>query len=292
MKKVIYTLLALPLLFTSCKEEMGTMPGTDKDPNVVLYTYEPADENLNPDNDVTVRFATNNATKEVYYLVEDAATVDAAIESSGEGPWVSKVLESGSKITVNGAENVEVDVTGIIGLKYILAVATDGVKGEKLSKIAFRGLEWETVTTGTFQYGSALTFLPISGTVGSLDVCTTNKLLYRIKDAFGTGSHLKLNVINGSNEEDEDGEYVLFRVVEQKTPFSVSFADGTVSEVTVEDVGYWQNNASFVTSATTNYCNIMYLSDGYVMANIAWMSTKGCLAYGAFDTKTCVFIPD
>ena len=44
MKKLIYSLLALPmLLLGSCKEELGTEPGTDSNPVVTLYAYEPTD---------------------------------------------------------------------------------------------------------------------------------------------------------------------------------------------------------------------------------------------------------
>ena len=290
MKKILYSLLALPMLFMgSCKEEMGTEPGTDPNPAVTLYTYTPADENLNPDNDVTVRFATNSATREVYYLVEDAAEVDKAIEAGSEDSYVQKVLNSGTKISVNGAENVEIDLTGITGLKYILAVASNGSAGQKLSKIAFRGLEWEYVMDGVLMYGP--TFVP-QGANSSLEICTTDKNLYRIKNAFGEGYHMKFELLADKTGKDEDGEYVLFRVPSAKTPFKVNLADGTTHDLSVEDVGYWQGNASFVTSETS-YCNIFYPQSGYAIINLAWMLEDGrCVGYGAMNANTSQFLPN
>lgn len=290
MKKIFYSLLALPmLLMGSCKEEMGTEPGTDPNPAVTLYTYTPADENLNPDNDVTVRFSTNSATREVYYLVEDAAEVDKAIEAGSEDTYIQKVLNSGSKISVNGAESVEVDITGIAGLKYILAVASNGSAGQKLSKIAFRGLEWEYVLDGSLMYGP--TFVP-QGADATLEICTTDKNLYRIKNAFGEGYHMKFELLADKTGKDEDGEYVLFRVPLQKTPFKVSLSDGTTHDLSVEDVGYWQGNASFVTSETS-YCNIFYPADGYAIINLAWMLEDGrCVGYGAMNANTSQFLPN
>ncbi len=291
MKKLIYSLLALPvLLMGSCKEDMGTDPGTDPNPAVTLYTYAPADENLNPDNDVTVRFATNSATREVYYLIEDAAEVDKALETGSEDSYVQKVLNSGTKISVNGAENVEVDVTGITGLKYILAVASNGGTSHKLSKIAFRGLEWEYVLDGTLYYG--VSFVPNQGAYGSLEVCTTDKNLYRIKDAFGAGYNLKMELLADKKGKDEDGEYVLFRVPLQKTPFRVSLADGTTHDLSVEDVGYWQGNASFNTSESGYHC-MFYPADGYAIINLAWMLEDGrCVGYGEMNANTSQFVPN
>lgn len=72
MKKYIESLLLLcvaAFTLTACSEEEGTNPGGDGNPNVVVYQYTPS-QPYNADNDITLRFATNNKVEAVYYLSE------------------------------------------------------------------------------------------------------------------------------------------------------------------------------------------------------------------------------
>ena len=97
------------LALWSCKADEGTEPGHDSTPAVTVYTYTPADANLNPDNDVTVRFATNSATSEVYYMYQLTSEVEKEINTNGEAAYIEKVISNGEKISVNGASSVDIE---------------------------------------------------------------------------------------------------------------------------------------------------------------------------------------
>lgn len=288
MKKYLYAILALPMLMMwGCKAEEGSEPGTDPYPAVTLFTYTPTNATLNPDNDVTVRFATNSKTREVYYLVKPTKDVDEALKG-GEQQVISEIVQNGQKLSFNGAGYVDVDVTGIVGPNYILAVASDGANGKTFSKIAFTGLEWEVVTQGTLYY--AQSFLASQGAACTLEQCVQQPTLYRLHNAFGQESNLKLELLSKGGT-DADGPYKLLRIPEASTPFTVTFNDGTISDVWVEDIGYWQNSAGFVTDES-GYHNVMYMNSHYCVLNIAWMTVNGCVSYGAWNSATSEFIPD
>jgi hypothetical protein len=245
MKKYIYKLgIALIAMTTiaSCSEEEGTNPGNDSKPAVTVYQYKPS-RPYNSDNDITIRFATNNKTTEAYYLAEKSTDREARITSIGEEAYADYVIANGTKLNdVDGESNVDVTLTDMYGEYTITAVAVGG--GVKASaKAIFVGLDWTTVATGTYQF--SVIGARVSGVASNpavLQVCTTDDKLYRFKDVFGSGYHLKINLINLTGT-DADGEYRFFRVPVAETPFTY----GNYGAVSVRDVGYWQGNDGFVT---------------------------------------------
>lgn len=283
MKKYIYAIAALPMLaLWSCKADEGTEPGHDSTPAVTVYTYTPADADLNPDNEVTVRFATNSATSEVYYMYQLTSEVEKEINTNGEAAYIEKVISNGEKISVNGASSVDIDLIDLHGTNTISAVAV-GKNGKSIGKASFTGLDWEQKKLGTFYVQQA--FIGVKETECALEICTTNNSLYRLRDVFGTGYSMKMQLLDVQGE-DEDGVYTLFRVPASNTPWQVKLSSGAICDVFVEDIGYWQGNASFVTGVS-GYENGFY-EDGSAFFRLAWMADGvGCVSY----TSPSFFIP-
>ena len=247
MKKYIIMSLAaaLTFCFTSCKEDNGTEPGTDSQPAATIYTYEPSAP-LNPDNDVNIRFVCNSKTSEAYYLVEK--TTEKEAHKMSEAAYADFVVANGTKLQLtedkhSGGKVSEVTVAGLLGDYTITAVAANGGTKTSATK-TFRGLMWEDVVTGTYMYSNA-NVQSLMGEITSrpttLQICTTDETLYRFKDAFGEGMHLKINLLPDLVGEDEGGVYTFFRVKDQM----ISEFQG--NKVYVRDLGYWQGNDSFVT---------------------------------------------
>lgn len=291
MNKFKYALMALPLaLLGACSAEEGTEPGTDKTPEVTVYTYDVVDPSLNPDNDVWVRFATNSAAREVYYLVEKESDVEAFVNANGEQAYINKVVETGTKFTVEGAQNVDVNITDIHGDCVISAVAYNGATGKR-GKAYFTGLDWSDVVEGTFYIQQA--FISTQSTFATLQVCDQDETLYRVENAFGEGYSVKMQMlkVKGKDPDQPDGTpgdvYTLFRIPEAKTPFAVRLSSTPDPQALwVQDIGYWQNNASFVTSVS-GYENGMY-EDYSAFFQFAWMAGSiGCVS---FETPSW-FIP-
>ena len=283
MKKYIYAIAVLPLLsLWSCSADEGTEPGHDSKPAVTVYTYTPSDPNLNPDNDVAVRFATNSATSDVYYLYQPTTEVKAAIKNNGESAFIDNVIANGEKISVNGASNVDINLTGLRGENTICAVAV-GNNNKRLATATFTGLDWEQVKLGVFHINQA--FIGVKETECALEICKTDDSLYRLKDVFGEGYSMKMQLIDVQGK-DEDGVYTLFRIPASNTPWQVRFQSGEDSTLFAEDIGYWQGNAAFVTGVT-GYENGFY-EDGSAFFRIAWMADGvGCIG---FETPS-FFIP-
>lgn len=262
LKKYIMILAAAPLLW-SCSADMGSEPGTDPNPAVTLYTYAPAEGN--PDNDITVRFVTNNKTSSVKYLVAPSAEV----KDLSETQLLSKVETDGKTIdNLSGNSFADITLTDLYGDYTIAAVANGSSLG---NRVTFTGLSWELIKEGTFHLENEK--IPVEATDAALEVCTTDPSLYRIKDAFGEGYSLKLNLLDLSGE-DEGGKFTLFRVKSQPTPWTF----GNYGQISVYDVGYWQGNEAFVTGLT-NYANFLY-EDGYVAACLVWYVSAGYINYG------------
>ncbi|MDE7419779.1 MAG: hypothetical protein K2N35_06185 [Muribaculaceae bacterium] len=260
--KYIMTLAAAPMLW-ACSADMGTDPGTDPQPAVTLYTYAPAEGN--PDNDVTVRFVTNSRASSVKYLLlpsSDAATLD-------EGQLLSKVESEGKPVENLGSNSyADITLTDIHGAYTIAAVANGTTLGNKAT---FTGLSWNLIKEGVFYLNNSA--LPVESTETALEVCSTDPKLYRIRDAFGEGYSLKLNLLN-FQAEDEGGKFTLFRVQDQATPWTF----GDYGQIFVYDVGYWQGNEGYVTDLT-NYCNYLYES-GAVDVCLVWHVAAGYINYG------------
>ena len=236
---------ALTFCFTSCKEDNGTEPGTDSQPAATIYTYEPSAP-LNPDNDVNIRFVCNSKTSEAYYLVEK--TTEKEAHKMSEAAYADFVVANGTKLQLtedkhSGGKVSEVTVAGLLGDYTITAVAANGGTKTSATK-TFRGLMWEDVVTGTYMYSNAnVQFLmgEITSRPTTLQICTTDETLYRFKDAFGEGMHLKINLLPDLVDEDEGGVYTFFRVKDQM----ISEFQG--NKVYVRDIGYWQGDDKYVT---------------------------------------------
>lgn len=274
MKKYIYSLfmafLAVATMI-SCTEDEGTEPGNDSNPAITLYQYSVSKPN-NPDNDVALRFATNNRVSEVYYLAEKTEEREAYIKANGEDAYWDYVVEKGTKLTeVSGASNIDVVITDLYGEYTITAVATSG--GVKASaKTVFTGLEWEDVVAGTYQFSEVSAPLSgVSSTPTVLQVCTTDANLYRFKDVFGAGYHMKINLIN-FKATDKDGEYQFFRVPVAETPFTFK----NYGNVSVRDIGYWQGNDAFVTEG--GYESGMY-ADYFCFVYVQYFVEAGSIGY-------------
>lgn len=277
MKKYIESLLLLcvaAFTLTACSEEEGTNPGGDGNPNVVVYQYTPSLP-YNADNDVTLRFATNNKVEAVYYLSEPEADYNTHISEMGEAGYNDYVVENGTQVEgIEGQSNVDVTLTGLMGTYYITAVAVSGNQ-KKAYTTTFTGLAWEDVVSGTYIFNAQ----PVSGsalglpnTVTTLQVCTTDETLYRFKDLFGEGYSMKLNMLDLQGQ-DESGTYRFFRVPEMATPYSY----GSYGQISVMDIGYLQGDESFVTAG--GYESGMY-EDGSCFVMVAYTVSAGYLVYG------------
>lgn len=257
-------LAAAPMLW-ACSADEGSMPGSDPTPSVTVYTYTPTEGN--PDNDVTVRFVTNNKVTSVKYLVVPSADVKDMSESS----LLSKV-ESEGKIVDNLGSNsyADVTVTDLYGDYTIAAVANGSTLGNRMT---FFGLSWNLVKEGTFYYNNTIvpTIAGIESVEASLEVCTTDPNLYRINGVFGEGTSLKMDMLNIQGE-DADGVYRFFRVKQTATPWTY----GDYGTVSVRDIGYWQNNESFVTSG--GYESGLY-ANGNAFFYLQWNVSAGNLGY-------------
>lgn len=248
MKKYISSIMVLfaLLAFTACSEDHGTTPGSDAKPSVTAYSYE-VTAPLNPDNDVNVRFVFNNKTTEAYYLAEK--TADKEARELTEDAYAAYVVANGQELDLEDDLQSEgyisdLVLTGLYGEYTITAVA---VSGSTLSSASttFTGLDWADVVEGTYYFSNPNTqFLlgNITSRPTTLQVCTTDETLYRFKDVFSTGNHLKINLLPDYTATDADGTYTFFRVKDQKIGVQYGGQD-----VAVRDVGYWQGDDSFIT---------------------------------------------
>lgn len=280
MKRYIYSLFSLLLvaaLMTSCVKEEGTEPGNDPNPAITVYKYQ-VSKPLNEDNDVALRFAANSKTTEAYYLAEKTADKESRIASTGEEAYKEYVVSNGTKISgISGASDADITLTDLYGEYTITAVAVGG--GAKASAAtAFNGLEWTDLAKGTYHFFNS-DRIGISSNPATLQVCTTDDKLYRFKDVFATGYHMKINLLSLKGE-DADGEYTFFRVPVTDTPFTY----GDHGIVSVRDIGYWQGSDAWVTD--NGYESGMY-ADYSCFIFIQYFVAAGSLGYD-YD----FFIPD
>lgn len=246
MKKYIYASLfavAAMLTATSCEEDcLGTIEGNDSKPSVLVYKYEVSSPN-NPDNDTQIRFVANSAIESAYYLVEK--TADAESHGLGTDAYADYVIANGTKLDVAAGKDEDLLLKDLYGPYTISAV---GVKGsaKAISSQQFVGLDWETVCKGTF-----LNTLPnLAALYGAetiedveLQVCTTDKYLYRLKDLFAKGYSIKLDLLPDYTATDEVGTYTYVRIRPQETGI-VHPSHGMFS---IRDIGYWQGSAAWIT---------------------------------------------
>lgn len=268
INKYLTILAAAPMLW-ACSADEGAMPGNDPKAAVTIYTYAPTDADLNPDNDVVVRFVTNDKATSLKYVALPTADVENTLANGGETALVGLVENQGTEISdVKGNSYYDVTLTDIHGDYTLVAV----VNGKILSNRAkFIGLDWEVVKEGVFYYNNA-NVPPVEYAEASLEICTTDDTLYRINGVFGEGTAMKMNLLDIYGE-DEDGKYQFFRVPPTPTPWTF----GNYGQVSVRDVGYWQNNEAFVTSG--GYESGLY-EDGSAFFCIQWYVAAGNLGYG------------
>lgn len=247
MKK--YYSLAISLIaaltFTACTEDEGTTPGGDSTPGVVVYKYDVASP-LNPDNDVNIRVVANNAAEATYLLAEK--TADKNARGLSEAEYANYVVENGTKLEAKADEQsggVELDSTfvGLYGEYTISAVAVKGGK-KTLASTTFTGLDWADVVDGVYNFANGNTqyLLGMTANATTLQVCTTDETLYRFKDVFGKGVHLKVVALPDYTATDDGGTYTYLRVPDQSIGVTYGGED-----CRVRDIGYWQGDASFVT---------------------------------------------
>lgn len=279
MKKYIYHLFAVLLAtatITSCTEEEGTVPGNDPQPNVVMYTYT-AKKPYNEDNDIALRLAFNNKVEAAYYLSEKATEKESRIASMGEEGYLDYVVSNGTKIS-DVTSDTDLTITDMYGKYAITVVAVSGNQKASAST-EFTGLEWADVVTGTYYFAVKADITGESNPT-TLQVCTTDATLYRLKDVFGTDSSMKIQLLPDYTAKDSDGTYTYFRIPATDTPFTY----GNYGTVGVRDIGYWQGSAAWVTD--NGYESGMY-EDYSCFLCIQYYVSAGSLGYG-YE----YFIPD
>ena len=279
MKKYIYNLFAVVLAtaaMTSCTAEEGTVPGNDKDPNVVVYSYT-AQKPYNEDNDVALRLAFNNQVESAYYLAEKASEKESRLSSLGEEGYMDYVVSNGTKIG-DVTSNTDLTLTDMYGKYAITIVVANGTK-KTFASTEFTGLEWADVVTGTYFF-AVNTSVTGESAPTTLQVCTTDNTLYRLKDVFGKDSHMKIQLLPDYTATDDDGTYTYFRIPATETPFTY----GNYGTVSVRDIGYWQGSSAWITD--NGYESGMY-EDYSCFFYIQYFVSKGSMGY-----KYEYFIPD
>lgn len=279
MKKYIYSLFAVLLAtaaMTSCTAEEGTVPGNDKEPNVVVYSYT-AQKPYNEDNDVALRLAFNNQVESAYYLAEKASEKESRLSSLGEEGYMDYVVSNGTKIG-DVTSNTDLTLTDMYGKYAITIVVANGTK-KTFASTEFTGLEWADVVTGTYFF-AVNTSVTGESAPTTLQVCTTDNTLYRLKDVFGKDSHMKIQLLPDYTATDDDGTYTYFRIPATETPFTY----GNYGTVSVRDIGYWQGSSAWITD--NGYESGMY-EDYSCFFYIQYFVSKGSMGY-----KYEYFIPD
>ena len=279
MKKYIYNLFAVVLAtaaMTSCTAEEGTVPGNDKEPNVVVYSYT-AQKPYNEDNDVALRLAFNNQVESAYYLAEKASEKESRLSSLGEEGYMDYVVSNGTKIG-DVTSNTDLTLTDMYGKYAITIVVANGTK-KTFASTEFTGLEWADVVTGTYFF-AVNTSVTGESAPTTLQVCTTDNTLYRLKDVFGKDSHMKIQLLPDYTATDDDGTYTYFRIPAVDTPFTY----GTYGTVSARDIGYWQGSSAWITD--NGYESGMY-EDYSCFFYIQYFVSKGSMGY-----KYEYFIPD
>ena len=279
MRKYINKLFAVVLAtatITSCTVEEGTVPGNDKEPNVVVYSYT-AKKPYNEDNDVALRLAFNNKVESAYYLAEKASEKESKVATMGEEGYMDYVVSNGTKIN-EVASNTDLTLTDMYGKYAITVVAVNGNK--KASAVTeFTGLEWEDVVTGTY-YFAVRTAITGESSETTLQVCTSDNTLYRLKDVFGQDSHMKFQLLPDYTATDSYGTYTYFRIPAVDTPYTY----GSYGTVGVRDIGYWQGSSAWITD--NGYESGMY-EDNYCFFYIQYYCSGGNLGYNYEE-----FVPD
>lgn len=273
MKEYVYRLFMV--LFTicsiiSCSDDEGTNPGNDSAPVITVYQYKPT-KPYNAENDIQLRFAFNNKTTEAYYLTEKTTDKDSHVSSMGKDGYMDYVVSKGIKLgDLSESLSADVMLTDLYG-EYTITTVAVGKSARTSIETVFIGLDWADVATGTYKFCKP----KVTGVASSpttLQVCKTNSELYRFKDVYGKGYHLKINLIKYKGS-DTHGEYQFFRIPATETPITY----GTYGTVNVRDIGYWKGSDDYVTK--NGYESGMY-SDYNCFLYIQYYVTAGSLGSG------------
>ncbi|MGM9737649.1 MAG: hypothetical protein ACI3ZT_04450 [Candidatus Cryptobacteroides sp.] len=257
------------LALVSCTADEKDIPTKDSSPAVTVYTYGPGDD-YNEDNDIRVRLVANDATSEVYYLAQPAEQADAYREANGEEAYFEYVVKNGTKAEL-GNGDPDFTLTDLYGLYDITAVAVG--KGKTSGGLAeFFGLSWEPYKKGVYYFSVLASKVGLQSAETELQKCTSDETLYRFTNLFGPGKNMKINLLPDYTYED-DGTYTFFRIAPQRTGLTY----GNYGEISVRDIGYWQNNDAFITDGgyesamhESGYCYICaqyYVSVGSIGFN-------------------------
>ena len=290
MKKYIESLFMMLFaiaLLASCTEDEGTEPGSSSLPSVMLYSYSATTPN-NPDNDLVVRLAANNASDVVYYLAEK--TSDKVTRGLSDADYADYIISNGNKVSdfsadgADGAKISDVVVKDMKGDYTISAVAVNGKSKSKVSSITFFGPDWVTIANGTYNFSSrAQSRLGVNASIGtSLQYLATSPTTYRLKNIYGIGHSLNLTLTENTGS-DNTGKLQYLRVAAQATPYEYS-SYGTVN---VRDLGYWQNDDSFA-YGTTYGCYIYTENNKNTMViPLQYYVSASSLGYGVDE-----FVPE
>lgn len=249
MKKYIslFASLLAVLAVASCeKDKYGTVPGNDSKPYVVVNVYTP-ELPADPDCDAYVRVAANNATTELYYFAEPIATKEA--RNLPEAEYANYVVENGTKVSgttvseFDGSLGAEFLLPKLFG-KNIISVVAVGQNGKYLGSAEFYGLKWNTIATGTYQFGSSAIKSVLGATKSGvlLQQSDDDKTLYRFKDLFKDGVHLQVVAYPKYTATDDDGTYTFLRVPAQATGLN----HATYGAMSVRDYGYRYGDDGYI----------------------------------------------
>lgn len=275
LKKYFYTVwvAAAAIALAACSENEGTNPGSDADPVVTVYQYEPG-EGYNADNDVVLRFVANGKVSDFYYLNETKEAKEAYIAANGEQAYIEQVVANGTHVETSSAD-YETTLTDMEGLYAITVVAVSNGGQKKAYETTFLGLAWEDVVSGTYQFG-ILGDMGLTTTETVLQRCTTDETLFRFKDVFKEGCHLKFSLLPEYTATDSDGTYTFIRVASQSTGLTY----GNYGIINCRDIGYWQGNDSFVLEG--GYEGGIY-EDYFVFLMLQYYVSAGSLGYNNYD---------
>ena len=252
MKKyfIILASALAALAFSSCeKDEYGTVAGNDKDPYVVVSVNNAVLPN-DPDCDAFVRLTANNATTEVYYLAESAAS--KAARNMSDEAYADYVVANGQKASVSsnawdGSQGVDVIMKSLYGDNVISAVAVGNGK-KQLYSASYYGYKWNTVATGTYQFGSGAIYNTLGARTKSgimLQQSDDNPTQFRFKDLYMEGKHLRFNLLADEQREDEDGVYTILTVPSQATGLN----HATYGAMNVRDAYARYGDITYITEA-------------------------------------------
>lgn len=283
LKKYFYSVLAVAGFATlaACSADEGTDPGSDSAPAVTLYTYAPG-SGYNADEDLMIRIAPNNKVADIYYKSELTSAVQEYIAANGMDAYAEQVVASGTKLEGNTTQDII--LTGLLGNYTITAVGVAGNGKKTVASTTFQGLTWTSIVSGTITYGT-LGQMGLKPAAAILEKCDVDETLYRVKNMYGEGNHLKFTALDLGSTASDGSTFKYCRIANQSTGLSY----GDYGAIYVQDVGYWQGDDSYVLGG--GFDNCFYVS-GPMENQLSFIPyyyvSAGYLGYQAAD----VFVPD